>query len=172
MFVDNVHLNSVAEIDEQISNAKADEIRHEQYQADVVRQKEKAGKSLELKNNKAIQRTVKGDRIKLLSGKAENTGIPEFSFDADGGARFQDTSMDMLSTSQLMTLSSMLSGMYPKGLGIELIDRAESLGDSIYGYIGKAEAESRTILATIVGNEPAEVPENIGVFVVEGGKIK
>ena len=32
--------------------------------------------------------------------------------------------------------------------------------------------EEKTILATIVGEKPAEIPENIGVFVVEQGEIR
>jgi len=78
----------------------------------------------------------------------------------------------MLSTSQIMELSSRISATLPNDLGLELIDRAESLGKSIFGYIDRAKAEEKTILATIVGEKPAEISEDIGVFVVEDGKVK
>ena len=40
----------------------------------------------------------------------------------------------MLSTSQIMRLSGELSSLYPQGFGLELIDRAESLGKSIFTF--------------------------------------
>ncbi len=63
-----------------------------------------------------------------------------------------------------MRLSSDLSSMYPSDFGISLIDRGESLGKSIYGFIERAKLEQTTILATIVGEKPADVPEEIGVY--------
>lgn len=77
----------------------------------------------------------------------------------------------MLSTSQLMRLSSILSGHYPDGFGLDLIDRGESLGKSIFSFIERAKAEEKTILATVVGEKPAAIPEHVGVFVVEQGKL-
>lgn len=163
---------STEEIDEKISNAKADEVLFQAYQKNVARNNEKILTAERLKSKEASQRDIKADKIKLLASKSKDTGIEDFSFDEEGNARFQGTSMDMLSTSQVMNLSSFLSGLYPEGLGIELIDRAESLGQSIYNVINRAKEEDRTILATIVGDKPAKVSEDIGVFVVEGGKIK
>ena len=78
----------------------------------------------------------------------------------------------MLSTSQLMRLSKDLSALYPPGFGIDLIDRGESLGQSIYDFIERAKRDDRTILATIVGDAPAKSPPEVGVFVVKGGKVK
>ena len=50
-----------------------------------------------------------------------------------------------------------------------LADKADG---AEFGFVKRAEEEKITILATIVGEKPANVPENIGVFVVEKGKIK
>ena len=72
---------------------------------------------------------------------------------------------------ELMRLSSELSALYPSGFGLELLDRGESLGRSIFEFVERAEAEEKTILANIVGERPAKVPENIGVFVVKEGSI-
>lgn len=83
-----------------------------------------------------------------------------------------ETEAGMLSTSQMMKLSSQLSALYPEGFGLDLIDRAESLGKSIFAFVDRAKAENKTILAAVVGEKPAEVPEEVGVFVVEGGVIK
>ena len=92
-------------------------------------------------------------------------------FDETGDFTYDGTQAGMLSTSQLMQLSSELSALYPEGLGVELLDGAESLGKSVFEFVNRAKAENKTILATIVGERPAKVPENIGVFVVEEGKV-
>ena len=54
---------------------------------------------------------------------------------------------------------------------MELIDRAESLGTEIWKSVQRAEEHQLSILATIVGEAPAIVPENVGVFIVEDGAI-
>lgn len=172
MFQFKDKLKSTVKIDENISNAKADEILFKAYQANVTRNNEKILKGEWLKEKEGSQRDIKADKIKLLAGKSKDTGIADFAFDEDGNARFQNTSMDMLSTSQIMNLSTLLSSLYPPGLGIELIDRGESLGKSIYGLIDEAKKKERTILATVVGNKPAKVSDEIGVYVVERGRIK
>ena len=77
----------------------------------------------------------------------------------------------MISDSQIMRLSSELSALYPEGFGLDLIDRAESLGKSIFEFVDRAKAEKKTIMATIVGERPAKVPPEIGVWVVEDGKV-
>jgi hypothetical protein len=93
-------------------------------------------------------------------------------FDEAGNFSYEGCQAGMLSTSQLMKLSSALSALYPEGFGIELLDRGESLGRSIFGFIDRAKAEHKTILATVVGEKPAEVPAEVGVFVVEQGVVK
>jgi hypothetical protein len=77
----------------------------------------------------------------------------------------------MISDSQIMRLSSDLSALYPEGFSLDLIDRAESLGKSIFEFVDRAKAENKSILATIVGEKPAKVPADVGVFVVEEGKL-
>jgi hypothetical protein len=52
---------------------------------------------------------------------------------------------------------------------LELIDKGESLGKSVMDLVAKAEREEKNILVTIVGEKPANIPANIGVFVVENG---
>ena len=47
----------------------------------------------------------------------------------------------------------------------------EKAGELAGEYVDKAKREESTILATIVGEKPAQVPENIGVFVVENGEL-
>lgn len=71
----------------------------------------------------------------------------------------------------IMRLSSELSALYPEGFGLDLIDRGESLGKSIFEFVERAKREEKTIMATIVGEKPASVPENVGVFVVQDGKV-
>ena len=51
-----------------------------------------------------------------------------------------------------MRLSQLLSRLYPDGFGLDLIDRAESLGKSIFEFVKKATDENKTILAAIVAD--------------------
>ncbi|HUV71871.1 MAG TPA: hypothetical protein VMW25_02590 [Clostridia bacterium] len=161
-----------AEVDEKISQAKADEVRYETYLERVKRSEEKTEKENELKTKAARLAEIKKAKVAKLAEISETIDIDGLSFDENGNFIYDDTSAGMLSTSQLMTLSSELSKLYPDSMGLELIDRGESLGTSIFEFVKKAEKEEKTILAAIVGVKPAEVPENVGVFVVKGGCIK
>ncbi len=78
----------------------------------------------------------------------------------------------MLATSQLLRLSQILCGKFPEGLSLSLLDRAESLGENVMQLVEQAKAQNRTILATIVGNKPAEIPADVGVWVVTGGRVE
>jgi len=161
-----------SELDTAISNAAANEVRVEQYQANLTKASEKAMDVKKLANFETDTRNKKKKKTAKLAEISESSGIKELSFDEQGNFTYEDTQAGMLSTSQIMKLSSELSALYPEGFGLDLIDRGESLGKSIFEFVKKAEEEDKTILATIVGESPAEVPENIGVFVVENGEVK
>ena len=88
-----------------------------------------------------------------------------------GDFEYRGTRAGMLSTSQLMELSAEISDLYPAGFGLDLIDRAESLGKAVFEFVERAKAEHKTILATVVGERPATIPADVGVFIIEGGKI-
>lgn len=160
------------EIEEQISDAKANEILYTQYQDALRKQKEKDYHTGLLRENEARSTKIREEKIKKLAEISETIGVKDLKFNYDGNAIYQGTHMDMLSTSQLIQLKSDCQALYPNELGIELLDKAESLGHSIFDYVGKATKNDLTILATIVGEKPANIPENIGVFVVEDGEIK
>lgn len=160
-----------AELEAQISNAAAQEVRYENHQKALARAKARTEDELKLVALEKRQREIKAAKTAKLKGIGESSGVPGLAFDEEGEFSYQGTAAGMLSTSQLMELSTLLSGLYPPGFGIDLLDRAESLGTSIFKYVDRAKAEGKTILATIVGEAPAEVPENIGVYVVEAGKV-
>jgi hypothetical protein len=160
------------EIEEQISDAKANEILYTQYQDAKRKQKEKNYHLDLLRENESRTAAIKQEKIKKLAEISETIGVKDLKFDYSGSAIYQGCHMGMLSTSQLMQLKSDCQALYPNELGIELLDKAESLGKSIFDYTDKATQHNLTILATIVGEKPANVPENIGVFVVDNGKIK
>ena len=160
-----------SDLEEQISNAKANAIRYDQYLGALERQAEKDQAKETLRSKEHRQREIKAQKAAKLREVSDNSGVPDLVFDDDGNLTYQNTAAGMLSNSQLMELSSELSKLYPEGLGIELIDRAESLGRSIFNYVQRAKDEEKTILATIVGEKPANVPESIGVFVVEQGRV-
>jgi hypothetical protein len=115
------------------------------------------------------QRNLKKQKIAKLSKISETCGIKELSFDDSGVFTYQGTQAGMLSGSQIERLSKELSSLYPDGLGIDLLDRGESLGRSIFQYVDIADKKKSTILATIVGEKPSKIPERVGVYVVKDG---
>jgi DNA repair ATPase RecN len=160
-----------SELESKIAKSAADEVRAEQYKANLARaeQKKKDGKLL--LECESRQRDIKSDKAAKLAEIAASSGIAGLAFDADGNFIYQDTTAGMLSTSQIMRLSSDISAKYPEGFSMELIDRAESLGRSVFEYVEHAKKHNSTIMAAIVGDKPAKTPDECGVFVVQDGKI-
>lgn len=167
------------EIDEKLSQANADQVRYEAYlkRREQAEEKQKKENLLKLKTDR--QRAIKAEKITLLAQKSEESKIENLRFDEDGNSFYKNTSLSMLSTSQKMELSSKISNLYPQGFGLELIDRGESLFNGRSGiknineFSERAKKYDLTILATIVSEEPAEnIPEEVGIFIVENGKIK
>jgi recombinational DNA repair ATPase RecF len=159
-------------VDAAISNAAAAKVRFEQYKKNLSRQADRERDEQHIKSIEAAVRESRAKRIAKLKECSDNSGIPGLAFDEAGNFSYEGCQAGMLSTSQLMKLSSALSSLYPEGFGIELLDRGESLGKSIFSIIDRATAEKKTILATVVGEKPAEVPAEVGVFVVEQGVVK
>lgn len=160
------------DIDTQLSRADVQNVLHEQYLKDKQREEAKESDKRKLSDYEEKARDLRQSKVQKLKDVSDTCGIPGLSFDEQGDFCYEDTDAGMLSTSQLMRLSSELSALYPEGLGIELIDRGESLGRSIFEFVARAEEENKTILATIVGEKPAVIPERIGVYVVENGEVK
>lgn len=160
-----------SELETKIQDAGAVNVRAEQYQANKKRHEDKTAKEEKVAAIEKRQREIKQAKHAKLKEISESSKIPELAFDDAGNFTYEGTQAGMLSTSQIMKLSSQLSALYPEGFGLELLDRGESLGRSIFEFVDRATAEKKSILATIVGEKPADVPANIGVFVVEGGKI-
>jgi hypothetical protein len=158
-------------LEKAISEAAAQNVRAEFYEKSLKREQTRKSESVDLSLIEAEERNLREARLKKLATVNEGIKIPGLRFDDDGQFSFENTTAAMLSTSQLMELSSKLSSLYPEGFGIELLDRGESLGRSIFDYVDRAKAENKTILATIVGERPTTVPENVGVFVVADGKL-
>jgi hypothetical protein len=163
-----INVNELIRIEGEINNAKLQQVKYDQYLKDKSRFDAKESDQVKLKELEQLGRVFQKQRIgKLSEINGKITGLKA----TENGLFFENTSFDMLSTSQIMNLSSQLSGLYPEGFGLELIDRGESLGKSIFEFVIRATKEQKTILAAIVGERPASVPENIGVFVVDNGKI-
>jgi hypothetical protein len=164
-------LPNTAEIDAKLAEGLANNVRYENYLKEKNRLEEKETAVDLLRKTEQRQREIKQTKIDRLSALAAASGIPGLAFNDDATFSFEGVSAGMLSTSQVMRLSSLLSARYPAGLGVELIDRAESLGKSIFEFVSRAVSEQKTILATVVGERPANAPEQVGVFVVEKGKV-
>lgn len=165
-------LPDTAEIDNKIGEGREQNVKYEQYLTDKSQASLKAQDQDELTEKESKIRDLRQDRASLLSSVNDKCDIKGLRFDDNGNPEYEKTTAGMLSTSQVMRLSSELTKLYPEGFSLELIDRGESIGQEIFLFVDRAEAEKKTILATIVGEKPADVPENIGVFVVEDGKIK
>jgi DNA repair ATPase RecN len=160
-----------AALEKAISDAGATNVRAEQYQKNLERAKAKQADEDQVKKYETRQRAIKDEKRAKLKTVSESCGIPNLAFDEEGNFTYEGCQAGMLSTSQIMKLSSELSALYPSGFGLELLDRAESLGKSIFDFVERAKNEKKTILATIVGERPAKVPPEIGVFVVSDGKL-
>lgn len=158
-------------LEAKIQDAGVQNVKARLFKKNAARAKEREADEAKVSELEAKQRKIKADKTALLKGITDSCKIKELAFDESGNFTYQGTQAGMLSTSQIMRLSSELSALYPEGFGLDLIDRAESLGKSIFGFVDRAKAENKTILATIVGERPAKVPENVGVFVVENGKV-
>lgn len=161
-----------SQVDEALRKAAADQVRFEQYQLNQSRASRRAQDEHEIEALDATVRELRKNKIAKLKQSSEATGIAGLEFDEAGNFRFEGSEAGMLSTSQIMRLSSLLSAKYPPGFGLDLIDRAESLGKSVFEFVERAKAENKTILAAVVGERPAQVPAEVGVFVVEGGVVK
>jgi DNA repair exonuclease SbcCD ATPase subunit len=159
----------VSALDAAISDASANEVRFEQYQKNLARVKEQSDKSAELRKRELRQFEIQREKAAKLKGLSDKCGVPGLAFDENGDFTYEETTAGMLSTSQIMRLSSAVASLYPEGFGLDLLDRGESLGRAIFDYIERAKAKNTTILATIVGERPAKVPAGVGVFVVEDG---
>lgn len=158
-----------SELDEKISDAKANKVLYDQYQENLKKQEAKNAKAKTLKEKEMKIAELRKEKTTLLASFSEETGIDGISFNEDGKLTYENTSFDMISTSQQMELSQKMAATMSNDLGIELIDRGESLGDSIYKYIDRAKNENIAIMAAIVGEAPAEKPEDADVWVVEDG---
>jgi DNA repair exonuclease SbcCD ATPase subunit len=159
------------ELENAIMDAGAQNVRAEQFERDRVRLAEKQTKERRIAELETRLLAIRNEKIAKLAEIEKKAGIVDLKFDPDGGFTFEDTQAGMLSTSQLMRLSATLQSLYAESVNLKLIDKAESLGQSIMDFVKQAQAEEKTILATIVGERPAVVPENIGVFVVKDGKL-
>jgi hypothetical protein len=158
-------------LEKQIQEAGATNVRAENYQANLKRLEAKRDDENKLAALEKRQREIKTEKQTKLKSIGDTCGIKGLEFDEAGNFIYDGTTAGMISDSQIMRLSSELSALYPDGFGLDLIDRAESLGKSIFEFVDKAKAENKSILATIVGERPAKVPANIGVWVVEDGKL-
>ncbi len=165
-------LPDTSDVDAKIGEGREQNIRYEQYLKDQGAISLKAEAQDDLTEKEEQIRDLRSDKASLLAGINDKCTIKGLAFDESGNFEYEGTTAGMLSTSQLMRLSSELGKLYPEGFGLELIDRGESIGKDIFLFVKKAQEENKTILATIVGEKPANIPEEIGVFVVDNGEIK
>lgn len=161
-----------AALEAMLSEAGAKNVRHQQYLANLTRAKAKAADEQKVLDLERKQRDLKEAKVAKLAGISGTCGVPGLEFAGDGSFAFEDVSAGMLSDSQLMRLSQLLSAKYPEGFGLALIDRGESLGKSVLELWKHAQECERSILVTVVGDKPAAIPAQVGAFVVDAGKVR
>jgi DNA repair exonuclease SbcCD ATPase subunit len=159
-------------LESQLSDAAALRVRHEQHAANKARAAQRDAKRAELAAAESRQKELRSAKVARLAEVGSKSGVAGLVFAENGGFTFEGTDAGMLSTSQVMRLSELLSARYPEGFNLSLLDRGESMGKSIFALIERATAEEKTILATVVGEKPAKTPDGVGVFIVEGGQVK
>ena len=161
--------SALIDAEKAIQDAKIQQVQYENYVKEFARYEEKLNCNGELKT---LEGNIKRARLEKAQQQEAINGIVEGLEYRDFQIWYENTTFEMLSTSQAMQLSSKLSALYPDSLGLELIDKGESLGKSVMLLVEKAQKEEKNILVTVVGERPTLIPENIGVFVVENGEIK
>lgn len=160
-----------SDLDAKITQAAVAAALRKTWEANEARIKLKATKTTALAEKEAAIDKLREKQLAELKEKNDSLGVPMLAFKSDGDFTYDGTASDMLSTSQLMNLSQALSSLYPAGLSVGLVDRAESLGTSVFALVERAKASDLNILATVVGERPATVPEEVGVFIVAAGKV-
>lgn len=159
-----------AACDKAMQDAGAQNVRADNYEAAKRKAAEKAKDEKALIEQERIGKDAKAAKVAKLSTLGSSTGVAGLAF-KEGGFDFDGTDSSMLSDSQLMRLSDALSAKYPDGFGLSMIDRGESLGKSVLTLWEDAQSRQATVLVTVVGDRPATVPEQVGAYVVEGGKV-
>lgn len=162
---------STTDLDKQISDNGAKQEEYRAYQRLLSIKEETDVKKSRLADLLAQKKKVvheKGEKLVSLNAKH---GIEGLIFGGDGSITYREASLDLLSTSEQFELSYELASKQANELGIIPIDRAESLGKSIDDYVAHAKAQGFTVLASIVGEYPANSPVEQGVFVVENGTV-
>jgi hypothetical protein len=160
-----------AALEKAIQDAAAQNVRAEQSKIALQRAAERDKDKARVAFLEEEQRLFKISRTAKLADASTASGIPGLVFTDGGSFVWEGTDAGMLSTSQVMRLSQHLSKMYPDGFGFELIDRGESLGKSVLELWREAEERQRTILVTVVGDKPSEVPAQVGAYVVKQGEV-
>ena len=160
-----------SELEQKLAAAGAQNVRAEQYQRNSARAQARADDEKLILDLERKQRALKDAKVAKLSAISGQCGVPGLTFSEDGSFAFEGVSAGMLSDSQIMRLSQLLSNLYPQGFGLSLIDRGESLGKSVLTLWEEAQRQERSILVSVVGDKPAKIPEQVGAFVVEKGKV-
>lgn len=161
-----------ADIDAEIRDAGATNVRAEQYARNKARAAERASDEESLSEHERTIREHRKAKLDMLANIGRETGIEGLEFTETGAFKFDGADSSMLSDSQLMRLSQSLSTKYPEGFGLSMIDRGESLGKTVLTLWEEAQQREATVLVTVVGDKPAVIPEQVGAYVVEEGNLK
>ena len=164
-------LPETEEIDTAIQRAGAINEQHKAFLKDKARLDAKTADESHLLELEREQAALKQEKVAKLAKIGAESGIPTLVFLDGGDFEFDGTSSAMLSDSQNMLLTEHLKGKYPEGFNISLVDRGESLGKSVMTLVKRAEEKHTTIFCSVVGERPAVVPDDVGAFVVEKGKV-
>lgn len=162
-------------IEQRIKLADQNEILYAAYEARVAKAQERTDANGLLEYAKARVKELETQKAQQLATAANESGIAGLGFDAAGNFTYEGFANDMLSDSQLERLQLSVRGRMPEGLRLALVDRGEALDlrnvKNIQAEVDRAVASNLTVLVAHTGEAPADAPENVGVFVVQNGKL-
>ena len=160
-----------SKVDAQLIEAAANQVRYDVYLSNIDRAADREADRDTLTLIEASTREARQERKETLASASAGCPVDGLGFNDNGDIVYEDTAASMLSTSQSMQLVSQLHAICPDGIRLELVDKAESLGSSIYNLIAHAEENKLSVLVAKVGEAPATVPSPMGVYVVKDGEV-
>ena len=165
-----VPLPNLKEVDQKIINAMAKNATYNQYLKNLEKQKIKDADKVELTRIEYEGREAKKEKLAKLKIISDQCGVPGLIF--GDIITYKGDSLENLSGSNEIVLSSALRNLYPKKLSVELVDKGESLGTKVADYVKKAKDNLTTIIMTVVSSNPAKSTDEIGVYVMKKGEIE
>lgn len=166
-----------AALEQRINDGVRNEVLFAAFQERVAKDEERKQAVELLEYDKSRVKELEKAKAAKLAEAAAKSGIPNLEFDAEGNFIFEKTTAGMLSDSQMDRFTLELRKLFPDSIRLALLDRGESMdlrtAKNIMVEVERAKKNNLTTLVTVVGDSiPTDIPEEVGVFLVEKGTLK